>query len=612
MPAPLRKPLPIADEWDSTDAYIDSLLAFATSSELFRTFAGGIHILDFLTREPDLYTTVLPADWRAFFDEHTIADILDLLLREPVDPFLGGNPHHDGRQTQTYRGRLAPPPSLADYILQIRRHSLRREFHACAESAGRARTATVPPHVAIGMKPKKKHEVENFAHFVDDFADVVRTARGEPVSHIVDFGSGQNYLGRMLASPPYNRRIIAIERKHHNINGAIGKDAHAKLKLKKQGQQQTRKQNQNHHTDAPHGVPEQAPRVLDVDERHQPTAVLVGTETPGAGEPIAPAAAQASTDRLGSVDYIEHDIQDGYLEPIIQHIVNPPASESEPETQPGGVMVISLHSCGNLVHHGIRSFVLNPSVVAIAMIGCCYNLMTERLGPVTYKLPALRSMHPRLAATSTAYDPHGFPMSKTMENYEHEGGRGIKCNITARMMAVQAPFNWGPEESEGFFTRHFYRALLQRVLVDYGIIPVPVVASAATAAPGEAQEDLARPLIVGSLRKPSMASFVTYARAALAKLERDDHYGAAIRQKLGDISETRLQQYAEEYADKKKALSIIWSLMAFSASIVESIVVTDRWLFLCEQKDLVKEAWVQPVFDYAWSPRNLAVIGIKK
>ena len=51
--------------------------------------------------------------------------------------------------------------------------------------------------------------------------------------------------------------------------------------------------------------------------------------------------------------------------------------------------------------------------------------------------------------------------------------------------------------------------------------------------------------------------------------------------------------------------------MAFSAMLAEAIVLVDRWQFLREH-DSVKECWVEPVFDYAESPRNLAVIGIKK
>jgi hypothetical protein len=51
--------------------------------------------------------------------------------------------------------------------------------------------------------------------------------------------------------------------------------------------------------------------------------------------------------------------------------------------------------------------------------------------------------------------------------------------------------------------------------------------------------------------------------------------------------------------------------MAFSAGVVESVIVVDRWLFLKEQKE-VKNCWVEAVFDYEQSPRNMVVVGIKR
>jgi len=44
---------------------------------------------------------------------------------------------------------------------------------------------------------------------------------------------------------------------------------------------------------------------------------------------------------------------------------------------------------------------------------------------------------------------------------------------------------------------------------------------------------------------------------------------------------------------------------------VESLIVVDRWLFLREHEDVVGECWVEAVFEYGLSPRNLVVVGIK-
>ncbi|KLJ13046.1 hypothetical protein EMPG_12003 [Blastomyces silverae] len=665
-----ENPLPLPACWPDTDTYISSLLTFATTSTVFRNLCGGVHVLDFLTRIPDLYTTVLPREWRDFFAHHDIGVILDLLLREDIERLLQdiacrseqGEDHVGGGWS---KGPVHPPESLLRYIHDIRRHCLQREFTPTPDknkshnsnndnisnnndnnNDNDSNCNSIPRHIAVGMKPKKAHEVAHFARYVDALSDHIeqQTGGAERISHIVDFGSGQNYLGRTLASPLYNRRIIAIERKQNNISGAMGKDVLAKLQKTKKGKKKV-------NGDVEVGT--ESDSAVSTPRSGEVVHVEGGNNGDGF-DPDTDGCAACGNERAtrdkgveeehgskGSMDYIEHDIQDGYLEPIIRHVVEPSPPSSAPNGQkpevectctctysnslpsstknnnPARVMVISLHSCGNLVHHGIRSLLLNPSVTAIAMIGCCYNLMTERLGPVTYKLPLLRSIHPRLEATSKAYDPHGFPMSKKLETYPHEGGSGIKLNITARMMAVQAPYNWGPDDSESFFTRHFFRALLQRVLVDYGVVPVPGVTGVSAPIGDVPVEDGVKaevrgtPLIVGSMRKAVFVSFAVYARAAIEKLSRDEHYGQAIREKVSGLSEEVFGEYEERYAVHRKNLSIVWSLMAFSAGVVESLIVVDRWLFLGEQAG-VKEAWVEAVFEYQQSPRNLVVVGVKE
>lgn len=630
-----KTPLPLSEEWEDADSYVASLLSFATSSILWSNLCGGVHILDFLTRQPDLYTTVIPADWRDFFDHHDIGDILDLLLREDIEPFreegAANNETLENGQMRTWRSGPRPPQTLVQYIHEVRRHSLRREF------ARREAVQKLPRSTAVGMKPKKRHEVEHFSRYVASLTEDINAARGEKISHIVDFGSGLNYLGRTLASPPYSQDIIAIERRQNNITSAKGKDIHAKL-AKKTIVLRNKKEykakllglepgelESNSGTSTPGGVVDNKEELATVIDVVGQDSAILSEEKPN--ENLIDAR----------MHYVEHEIQDGYLEPIIRHIIEPPESNPQPLEQnqnenpqtdtpspndtsishsPPRVMVVSLHSCGNLVHHGIRSLVMNPSVVAIAMIGCCYNLMTERLGPMTYKLPILRSLHPRLEKTSTAYDPHGFPMSNYMEQYTYDTGDGIRLNITARMMAVQAPYNWGPEESDAFFTRHFYRALLQRILVDYEIVPVPGSVADASASETDSEtttsERPGTPLIVGSLRKAAFASFPAYARAAISKLTHDSNYGDAIKHKVADImTDDDLDNYVEKYKYAKKNLSVAWSLMAFSAGVAESIIVTDRWLFLREQ-EVVEQAWVEPVFEYRQSPRNLVVVGVKK
>ncbi|KAK5463015.1 hypothetical protein LTS15_002727 [Exophiala xenobiotica] len=652
-PEPRRRPgLPLHPEWRSEDEYVQSLLSFATSSNLFRNLCGGVHILDFLTREPDLYTYVLPQDWREWFDLVTIDQVLDLLMHKDLSDL------EDVDAVESPDPTLNPPPSLLDYIRTVRKHFLQRQFQPVSDDI-----SDLPRHVSVGMKTKKVHEVTNFAAYIGKLSADVSGRFGEPIS-VVDFGSGQNYLGRTLASPPYNKHVIAVERRHHNIVGARGMDVHAKLakkekimRNKKEWKRQlaTLQNNGNgNDNDLPTPPPEKA------DTEHS-SRLAVPDQASFAEADITYEEADPEDPDKGSMTYVEHDVQDGYLEDILyppeddvdvdidttttngdcaschnhnhhhsdnidesdeDHRITDPKRKDQPKPK---AMVVSLHSCGNLSHHGIRSLILNPSVCAVAMIGCCYNLLTERLGPATYKLPnLLRPNHPRLEATGSAYDPHGFPMSRLHDAHAHahahaqkqqQAQRGVKLNITARMMAVQAPYNWGPDDSEAFFRRHFYRTLLQRILLDLGVVQQhadPGSLAGGTGGSITGKDTSGTPLIVGSLRKVCFTNFRAYVRGALDKLIHADPVdGPMIAERTGCLNDDMIDGYEQKWGYAKKHLAVMWSLMAFSAGVVESIIVTDRWLYLKEQA-CVEDAWVDIVFDYKHSPRNFVVVGIKK
>jgi hypothetical protein len=479
------------------------------------------------------------------------------------------------------------------------------------------------------MIPKKIHEVTNFADYVVGVADDVSKTSGKEITHFIDFGSGQNYLGRTLASPPYNKHIVAVESKELNITGAKSMDILAGVAEREKVMRNKKlyRAQQDSMTPAEHlkdkalrrAAKPQKPSPPNVDLR--PSTDLATIYTP--------------TDGKGYIQYVEHIVKDGDLTNVVEQIeklkIAVPSGDVQVIRETFGdaensqlpvvvdevskdketrLMAISIHSCGNLSHHGIRSLLLNPSVQAIAIVGCCYNLMTERLGPPSYKLPLLRPNlrainAPRVDREASACDAHGFPMSDRLGTYNEDG---LRLNITARMMAVQAPQNWTEKESESFFTRHYYRALLQKVFLDRG-----VVSKMRRDFNGEeGGPESTDPVIIGSLRKGCYGSFKAYVRGALEKLNLDPERGSFVHEKMGDITDEEIDNYARRYERLKKELSVTWSLMAFSAGVVESLIVVDRWLFLREHQELVKDCWVEAVFDYHQSPRNLVVVGIKR
>ncbi|KAL8811104.1 MAG: hypothetical protein Q9223_007604, partial [Gallowayella weberi] len=565
------KPMPLSPRFANVEEYMQSMLKFITSSDLFQHLCGGIHILDFITQEPDLYSAVLPEDWRHFFERHELSDILDLLMRVDLSSVDTSPSFSEASfERSSWRDGLSPPPSLLEYINDVREHCLDRTFFDSDHAGSSAPEFSLAGHVKVGMNAKKVYEVSNLARYVYNLSTEISSNHSHPMSHLVDFGSGQNYLGRALASPPYNQKVIALESKPLNIRGARSMDVTAKL-AKKEVIMRDKKQY----------------RSVLFGNRYIPKPVTATANTePDHTSPERPLS-RSSTLPESNIQYIETVIRDGDLTSIIpetnRFFTSPSTQSSDP--QPLNMMIISLHSCGNLLHHGLRSLILNPFVRAVALVGCCYNLLTERLPPTSPPpTSTFRPHNDRLTQTSSTCDPHGFPMSERFTKYKHISGEGIRFNITARMMAVQAPQNWTQAECNSFFTRHFYRAVFQRLLLDKGIInnPHPThtndIQHKRDANAKAGKKNKKPPIILGSLRKPAYASFLTYTRAAITKLtDPSSPHASLISENLSHIPDAEISSYETRYAHKKKHLSILWSLMAFSAQVVESAIVVDRW-----------------------------------
>lgn len=604
---PPHRRLPCSKQFGTAEAYVESLLGFASTSHTFQILCGGIHVLDFFTNEPGLFKWILPEDWQVFLMACDPIVLLDFLLRDDLE------------QPRPDRAWPDPPQTLLQYVKDVRRHTLDRSF-----TPVKPRLPVLPRPVSVGMNVKKKHEVTHFADYVDRLAaDVARTT-GTEMTHFVDFGSGQNYLGRTLASAPYSKNIVAVEGRDNNQTGAQNLDVKAGLAEAEKVMRNKKAWLERLDSQTPaEELDEKARRrlaKLSLKERVEargdlrPRSELKAVYHPEEGK--------------GIIKYITGQLETGDMSEVLAKIHD--ADVPEDQRQELSLMAISIHSCGNLSHFGIKSMILNPSIKAVAIVGCCYNLMTEKLGPPTYKMPFMRptlqALNGRVKRESARHDPQGFPMSERVSTYD---GKGIRFNITARMMACQAPLNWGAEDSESFFTRHFYRAVLQKIFLDKGVISkvyhgqddeTPVFDGKDTMDKVKDRNSpfnvSTNPVTIGSLNKACFKTLQTYVRGAIKKLTTHSDYAtkymAVIAEKMGDITDEEIEAYATAYAGRKRELSAVWTLMAFSASVVESLIVTDRWLFLSEHSDVVQDCWVESVFDHKESPRNLVVVGVKK
>ncbi|KAK9241364.1 methyltransferase domain-containing protein [Lipomyces kononenkoae] len=256
----------------------------------------------------------------------------------------------------------------------------------------------------------------------------------------------------------------------------------------------------------------------------------------------------------GSLIHVEKFVDSGDLTDIV-----------EQANLIGHKMVLAgLHTCGNLSHHALKSLFDTQEVHAVAVVGCCYNLMTEK---------------------DSEDDVVGYPMSRKLQSYS------IPLPTTARMLACQAPATWTRETRESFFTRHFYRALLQLIFHDRGLL-------------GQVQN-------IGSLRKQWYSSFYTYCRGACKRaVGAYDADSDASSENPFDISEEVSTEYHDRLLSKKRRLCILWTLMACTVGpLTEALIHLDRYYFLKENG--ASEVHVSVVFDQVISARNLVVVGVK-
>ncbi|KAJ8100597.1 methyltransferase domain-containing protein [Lipomyces tetrasporus] len=321
--------------------------------------------------------------------------------------------------------------------------------------------------------------------------------------HVIDLGSGKGYLSRTLAHE-YNCSVIAVETVESRTKGAARLDSLYDRKLGKKK-----------------------------DEK-------------------------ANTDKgTGSLIHVEKFVDSGDLTDIVEAA----------DLRGHKIVLVGLHTCGNLSHHALRSLVDTQEIYAVAVVGCCYNLMTEK---------------------DVDKDHIGYPISRKLES------RSIPLPTSARMLACQAPATWTPETRNNFFTRHFYRAIIQRIFKDRDLL-----------------NDSEGRILVGSLRKQWYSSFPTYCRGACKRLtENYDTQLDDTSENPFDISEEVATEYHDRFVSKKRRLCILWTLMACTvAPLTEALIHLDRYYFLKENG--ASEVHVSVVFDQVISARNLMVVGIK-
>jgi hypothetical protein len=268
-------------------------------------------------------------------------------------------------------GRLlsvAAPASLKDFIQTIRALQLDRT----SDHFSRIYVPQDQPRgvsdSAIGMSPKKAHEVSRLSLLVRAIALQCSDRRQ---TKVVDVGSGQGYLSYEIASPndlsqggPSTMEILALESDEHQLNGA------------------------------------------------RKRAVVCDTRRSGKG--IAPATITYLHAHISSTESLKAAVDDWMTTWTPSNGVEVSGKAEEEVCQfPANVIFTGLHACGSLTPTTLRAFAdlasganrvaaaartgmpqqtsmrgsWSPS--GLALVGCCYNLL-QPSGKSTPILPYTR------------------------------------------------------------------------------------------------------------------------------------------------------------------------------------------------------------------------------
>lgn len=263
----------------------------------------------------------------------------------------------------------------------------------------------------------------------------------------------------------------------------------------------------------------------------------------GSSKQIEGSRAMARQARLTEGDQITH---------LARFVTGTDDIGSEIETWAAGekCLLTGLHACGSLSEHMIRLSTNVPCIARLAVVGCCYN----HISPLS---------------NSNAL---GFPISSFMRVNK------LNLSTSALITGCQAPTNWAHNPDSLFARKHWYRAVLEKLLYDKKLV-------------NQGQ----RP--VWGIRNGDLSSFQAYAARALQSLTLE----------IGeDVTTEEIAEYEETYQHKTAETAILWTLSVLLCRVVESAIALDRLFFL--QETGLKDVDILPIFNYKESPRNLMIV----
>ena len=317
-----------------------------------------------------------------------------------------------------------------------------------------------------------------------------------------------------------------------------------------------------------------------------------------------------------------------------------------------GVVLCALHACGDLSPTITRCFAGAPSVTALVLVPCCYNLLTVHSDPCGAKHWAMRAVcqpcesspavaaalpspgtaqmpgtapviRPRtarvpsvaLAAAMTA----GFPLSDTVRATGLILSRDARMTATLREAAA-LPTAWLDGASAtaddaappAAVLRQLWNCLFAALVRDRYADLVPAGTRVSTGGPRKQHHLRARQQPQDQVQlgdetaSTGRSEFVAFVEGALAQAGLP-----ANRLDRSELSRYAKTRCAEGVVNAARRVAAIAALQAALAPLVESLLLVDHVLFLHES-GVCEDIRAVPVFKPERSVRNVAIVARKR
>ncbi|XP_056332151.1 LOW QUALITY PROTEIN: protein RRNAD1 [Danio aesculapii] len=427
------------------------------------------------------------------------------------------------------------------------------------------------------VKPKKQHEIRRLGMLVKELCDQGNCNR------VVDVGSGQGHLTRFL-SFGLGLHVTGIEADPNLVSMATKFDRQLLQTLTKENQSLGKA----HLLRSAPGPP----------PRH-----VVGWVNPKASWDVfiqQLGMTATESDSTGATTEKKQRVEDLHLEPHscqtkaedLQNTLHGQKTASQtntsifpsgtatemltcktipiPKRDPGSFVLTGLHACGDLSATLLRHFTNCPHVSIITSVACCYMKISTQEHP---NPPGV--FQPPFSSENTAADScleFSYPMSNWIR-----GLAGHQLSYKAREGACHAieEYLQRLREENALLRTHCYRAILENIIRSH-------------------RPDIRRPG-VQTVKKAHMLSFSEYARLALPRV------GLPADLPFDSVC-------VDAMLAQQGKVVVYFSLVLLLAPVVETLVLLDRVIFLQERGFQSK---LIPLFDAAFSPRNLVLVAVK-